>query len=136
MASVKAPSRQRSIQEQVAKADKARPKEEPKQAMQAGARKYPGPPFPKQHQSKAGSEADLDPAPLYDAPFYRGSGKLENKVALVTGGDSGIGRAVAIFFAREGADVAVAYLNEHKDARLTKEKIEAEGRRCLLIAGD
>src|SRR3954471_12371781 len=90
---------------------------EPKKAMQAGARKYPAPPFPKQHQSKPGSESDLDPAPLYDAPFYRGSGKLEKKVALITGADSGIGRAVAILFAREGADVAVAYLNEHKDAR-------------------
>jgi hypothetical protein len=136
MASVNAPRRQRNIQKQVAKADKARPKEELKQAMQAAARKYPAPPFPKQHQSKPGSEAALDPAPLYDAPFYRGSGKLDKKIALVTGGDSGIGRAVAIFFAREGADVAVAYLSEHKDARITKEKVEAEGRRCLLIAGD
>jgi NAD(P)-dependent dehydrogenase (short-subunit alcohol dehydrogenase family) len=132
----KCPSSPRNIQEQVAKADKARPKDEPKKAMQAWARKYPAPPFPKQHQSKPGSESDLNPAPLYDAPFYRGSGKLEKKVALITGGDSGIGRAIAILFAREGADVAVAYLNEHKDARITKEKIEAEGRRCLLIAGD
>jgi hypothetical protein len=136
MASVNAPRRQRSIQEQVAKADKARPKEEPKKAMQAGAREYPSPPFPKQHQSKPGSETDLDPPPLYDAPFYMGSGKLEKKVALITGGDSGIGRAVAILFAREGADVALAYLNEHEDARITKKGVEAEGQRCLLIAGD
>ena len=73
---------------------------------------------------------------MYEAPFYAGSGKLENKVALITGGDSGIGRAVAILFAREGADVAIAYLDEHQDALLTREKVEAEGRKCLLIAGD
>src|ERR1700704_1115255 len=138
MASLNAPRRQRRIQEQVAKADKARPKEEPKKAVQAGARKYPAPPFPKQHQSKPGSESDLDPSPLYDAPFYLGSRKLDQKVTLITGGDSGIGRAIAIaiLFAREGADVAISYLNEHKDASLTKKKVEAEGRRCILIAGD
>src|SRR5436190_4453688 len=128
--------RQRRIQDQVAKADKARPKEKPKEAMQSGARSYPSPPFPKQHQRKPGSEANLDPAPMYDAPFYLGSRKLDSKVALITGGDSGIGRAVAILFAREGADVAIAYLNEHEDARVTKAHIEAEGRKCLLIAGD
>src|SRR5882757_10468567 len=131
-----APRRQRDVQKQVTKADKARPKEEPKGAMQTGARIYPSPPFPKQHQSKPGAESDLNPAPLYDAPFYRGSRKLDRKVALITGGDSGIGRAVAILFAREGADVAVAYLNEHRDARLTKDKVEAEGRECLLTADD
>jgi NAD(P)-dependent dehydrogenase (short-subunit alcohol dehydrogenase family) len=128
--------RQRSIQRQVARAERKRPKQKAEHAMQAGAREYPAPPFPKQHQSKSGSEARLNPAPLYDAPFYRGSGKLENKVALITGGDSGIGRAVAILFAREGADVAVAYLDEHEDARVTKERVEAEGRRCVLIAGN
>jgi NAD(P)-dependent dehydrogenase (short-subunit alcohol dehydrogenase family) len=136
MASQNAPQRQRAIQKQVARADEAHPKAETKQAMQAGARRYPAPPFPRQHQRKPGSEAALNPPPLYDAPFYLGSKKLADKVALITGGDSGIGRAVAILFAREGADVAVAYLNEHEDARLTKVKIEAEGRRCLLIAGD
>ncbi len=104
--------------------------------MQAGARRYPSPPFPLQHQSKPGAESALDPQPFYDAPFYLGSRKLENKVALITGGDSGIGRAVAILFAREGADVAIAYLDEHADALVTKRGIEAEGRRCLLISGD
>lgn len=136
MASSNATSRQRSIQKEIEKADKVHPQEEAKQAMQAGARVYPAPPFPAQHQSKSGSEAELDPAPMYEAPFYQGSRKLDKKVALITGGDSGIGRAVAILFAREGADVAVAYLDEHEDARITKEKIEAEGKRCILIAGD
>jgi NAD(P)-dependent dehydrogenase (short-subunit alcohol dehydrogenase family) len=136
MASKKAAGRQRAIQEQVARADKMHPKKEAKGAMQAGARLYPVPPFPKQHQQKSGSEAALNPPPLYDAPFYLGSKKLADKVVLITGGDSGIGRAVAILFAREGANIALAYLNEHDDARLTKEKVELEGGKCLLIAGD
>jgi NAD(P)-dependent dehydrogenase (short-subunit alcohol dehydrogenase family) len=105
-------------------------------AVQAGARPYPAPPFPRQHQTKPGDEAALDPAPMYDAPFYKGSGKLQDKVALITGGDSGIGRAVAVLFAREGADVAVAYLSEDADAEATKAAVEKEGRRCILLAGD
>ena len=107
-----------------------------RKAMQAGARAYPEPPFPAQHQQKPGNEAQLDPAPLYDAPFYKGSGKLEGKVALVTGADSGIGRAVAVLFAREGADVVVCHLDEADDAEVTRRAVEREGRRCMVLAGD
>jgi NAD(P)-dependent dehydrogenase (short-subunit alcohol dehydrogenase family) len=105
-------------------------------AMQAGARPYPAPPFPEQHQAKPGLEAVLEPAPMYDAPFYKGSGKLEGKVALITGADSGIGRAVAVLFAREGADIAIGYLDEQKDADLTRMAVEQEGRRAILLPGD
>jgi NAD(P)-dependent dehydrogenase (short-subunit alcohol dehydrogenase family) len=127
---------QRSIQKQVAEADKRAPKRKPDGAMQAGARVYPEPPMPKQHQAKPGHESRLDPPPMYDAPYYQGSGKLRDKAAIVTGGDSGIGRAVAVLFAREGADVAIIYLDEHEDAKLTAKAVEAEGRKCLLIPGD
>ena len=75
-------------------------------------------------------------SPMYDAPHYKGSDKLRDKVALITGGDSGIGRAVAVLFAREGADIAVAYLDEHEDAEETKRAVETEGRRCILLSGD
>jgi NAD(P)-dependent dehydrogenase (short-subunit alcohol dehydrogenase family) len=105
-------------------------------AVQAGARPYPAPPFPEQHQQKPGIEAELSPRPMYDAPFYKGSDKLAGKVALITGGDSGIGRAVAVLYAREGADIAIVYLCEHRDAEETKRAVEAEGRRCVLIPGD
>ncbi len=92
---------------------------------------------PPQHQDRQpGLEGDMTPRPQSDDPGYQGSGKLRQKVALITGGDSGIGRAVAIFFAREGADVAIAYLDEEEDARETKRLVEAEGRRCLAVAGD
>jgi len=132
----KAATKHRRIQKQVAKADRKRPKQKLVGAIQAGARRYPEPPFPKQHISKPGREAVLDPQTLYDAPFWQGSGKLRGMAAIVTGGDSGIGRSVAVLFAREGADVAVVYLDEHEDARATREAVEREGRRCLLIPGD
>lgn len=94
-------------------------------------------PRPAQAQrEQPGKEHKMKPRPQPEDPGQRGSGKLEGKAAIISGGDSGIGRAVAIAFAREGADVAVLYLNEHKDARETKRLVEAEGGRCLLIAGD
>jgi NAD(P)-dependent dehydrogenase (short-subunit alcohol dehydrogenase family) len=105
-------------------------------AVQVGQRTYPEPPLPKQHQEKPGLESKLRPRPKYQAPEYRGSGKLDDMVALVTGGDSGIGRAVAVLYAREGADVAIVYLDEHEDAQETQQAVEAEGRRALLIPGD
>jgi len=129
--------KQRRIQKGVDAKDAANKNEPKKQgAMQAGARTYPEPPFPKQHHAKPGHEHRIDPAPLYDAPYYAGSDKLKGMVALITGGDSGIGRAVAVLFAREGADVAISYLTETEDAEATKAAVEAEGRRCILIGGD
>lgn len=104
-------------------------------AVQAGARMHPAQ-LPAQHLDKPGHEADLQLQPQFLAPDYLGSAKLKDRVALITGADSGIGRAVAVLFAREGADVAIVYLDEHEDARKTRECIEAEGQRCLLLPGD
>jgi NAD(P)-dependent dehydrogenase (short-subunit alcohol dehydrogenase family) len=97
----------------------------------------PKPPFPQQHLEKPGLESELQPRPNYQAPQYRAAGKLEGKTALITGGDSGIGRAVAVLFAREGADVAITFLAaEQSDADETRRAVEQTGRRCLLLAGD
>jgi NAD(P)-dependent dehydrogenase (short-subunit alcohol dehydrogenase family) len=127
---------QRRIQRQVARSDRRHPPKELKGSMQAGARRYPEPPLPAQHRAKPGHEAQIDPSPMYGAPYYQGSEKLKDKVALITGADSGIGRAVAVLFAREGADVVVQYLAEDEDARETVAAVEREGRDAMAIKGD
>ncbi|MEI7297551.1 SDR family oxidoreductase [Paraburkholderia tropica] len=97
----------------------------------------PTPPMPEQQQDRTpGQTAPMDPQPDHGEQSYRGSGRLAGKVALVTGGDSGIGRAVCIAYAREGADVAIAYLDEHEDAKETARWVEDAGRRALLLPGD
>lgn len=106
-----------------------------KKATQAGMRRQPEK-MPAQTLAKPGNEHELALAPRFLAPDYVGSGKLKGLRAIVTGGDSGIGRAVAVLFAREGADVAVMHLDEHEDADVTRQHVEREGARCLVIAGD
>lgn len=137
-------TRQRAIQRRAdARVAAAESKKKKKKAspndetppVQAGSRRQPET-LPAQHLRKPGNEHELRLQPRFLAPDYVGSGKLQDKVAIITGGDSGIGRAVAVLFAREGADVAVLYLAEHKDAKATRKCVEAEGRRCLLISGD
>lgn len=91
---------------------------------------------PLRQKTQPGLESTMTPKPQFSSDSYRGSGKLEGKTALITGGDSGIGRAVALLFAKEGCNVAIVYLNEHKDAKLTAELVKAENRQCLLISGD
>ncbi|MBV6322609.1 SDR family oxidoreductase [Duganella violaceipulchra] len=134
---------QREIQQQQDQSDQ-RGKQETR-ANQIGDRQgpvqttqhdYPGTPLPAQHLEKPGLEAEMQLKPEFLAPDYCGSGKLAGMVAIVTGGDSGIGRAVAVLYAREGADVAIIYLNEHEDANDTKRYVEAEGQSCMLLPGD
>lgn len=95
------------------------------------------PVFPPQHQNKQpGIESEMNPLPIYDSGTYKAAGKLKGKTAIITGGDSGIGRAVAIAFAKEGCDISIVYLNEHEDAKATQALVEKYGVKCMLIAGD
>jgi NAD(P)-dependent dehydrogenase (short-subunit alcohol dehydrogenase family) len=132
--------KQRELQLEQDRKDKAAQSEKgsdkPPKPVQAGTREHPANPLPGQHLAKPGLEAQMQLEPQFLAPDYRGSGKLKGMTALVTGGDSGIGRAVAVLFAREGADVAIVYLNEHEDAEETRRYVEKEGQRCLLLPGD
>lgn len=128
--------KQRAIQRKATARSPKKPAAKKKKATQAGTRRQPENPMPAQRLKKPGNEHELDLQPRFLAPDYTGSGKLAGMAAIVTGGDSGIGRAVAVLFAREGADVAVLYLDEHEDAKLTLQHVEKEGGKCLLIAGD
>ena len=98
--------------------------------------KGPKPPHPSQQQEPPGLESEMDPKPDYGEASYKGTGKLAGKAAVITGGDSGIGRAVALAFAREGADVLISYLSEESDAKETARVVEAAGRKCVTVAGD
>ncbi len=93
-------------------------------------------PNPGNSNQDLAKESKMHPQPVFDYPEQKGSGKLKDKIAFITGGDSGIGRAVAVLFAKEGADIAIVYLNEHDDANETKENVEKYGRKCILISGD
>ncbi len=136
----------RSIQREVDQQDQKNKQQEQQKGgksqqkqsgVQTGAQPQPEPPFPEQHLVKPGLESDVNPRPRYMAEGYKGSDKLKDMAAIITGGDSGIGRSVSVLFAREGADVAIIYLTvEQSDAEETRQAVEREGRRCLLIPGD
>jgi NAD(P)-dependent dehydrogenase (short-subunit alcohol dehydrogenase family) len=126
---------QKSIQRRQDRHDERAPAPKRRAAVQAGARRQPVA-LPAQHVAKPGREAELELQPRFMAPDYLGSGKLHGMAALITGADSGIGRAVAVLFAREGADVAVAFHSSNADAQETQRCVEAEGRRCALLQGD
>ena len=132
--------KQKSLQAETRAADAARPAQKTKARSAPQISQRPELcnqcRMPAQHQDKPGLEYKLDPRPRFLAPDYKGSAKLANKVALITGGDSGIGRSVAVLFAREGAKVAIVYLNETRDAEETRRHVEQEGSECLLIEGD
>src|ERR671927_1369331 len=105
-------------------------------SMQNPQEEYPKPPFPDQDQQVPGTETEMTPKADHGETSYKGCGKLTGRKAIITGGDSGIGRAVAIAFAREGADVLIAYLNEHEDAKETAKYVEEAGRKAVLVPGD
>jgi NAD(P)-dependent dehydrogenase (short-subunit alcohol dehydrogenase family) len=132
--------KQRDIQREQDGKDEAKAKQggggKSDKPVQAGARAQPEVPLEEPHHAKPGIEAHMTIKPRFDAPDYKGSDKLKGMAAIITGGDSGIGRSVAVLFAREGADVAIVYLTAHEDAEETKRCVEKEGRRCLLIPGD
>ena len=127
---------QKAIQSRQDQKDGEGQQPESRDPVQTGPTAQPAPPLPRQHLAKPGFESEMELKPRFMAEHYKGSGKLEGQAAIVTGGDSGIGRAVAVLYAREGADVAIFYLNEHEDAAETARCVEAEGRRCLTVAGD
>jgi NAD(P)-dependent dehydrogenase (short-subunit alcohol dehydrogenase family) len=132
-----AASMQRAVQREQDRRDRTQNRQGEREApVQTGHYDQPVPPLPRQHLEKPGSEAAMSLKPRFMAPDYCGSGKLAGMTAIITGGDSGIGRAVAVLYAREGADVAIIYLNEHEDAAETQRHIEAEGQHCLLLPGD
>ncbi|HZX29538.1 MAG TPA: SDR family oxidoreductase [Telluria sp.] len=129
-------SQQKQIQSRQDDKDAHQAKSKPSGPVQTSEVRQPVPPIEQPHLVKPGIEADMQSKPRFMAEHYKGSGKLQGMAAIVTGGDSGIGRAVAVLFAREGADVAIVYLNEHADAQETQRCVEAEGQRCIALAGD
>ena len=135
-ATVRAPQKIQAAQDREDTSKEPAKKSRQPAAAPGPGRAEPAPPLPRQHLRKPGHESDMALEPRFEAPHYQGSGKLQGFATLITGGDSGIGRAVAVLFAREGADVAVAYLAEHEDAEHTRRLVEAEGGRCILLAGD